>query len=168
MTVKLKNMMKIAAAVVAVIALQSKAIAQDTEFTDEDLTKYATVMKWAADEKKSMGTTYNGWIKESEAIKSAKFSELKKAEKAGTLSDVEATTEELEAYNEIQTKYSEMTAAFKETYTGKIKSDIGAGLYNKLKKALKSDENVKARYDAIYAALEEAPAEEEAEATEGN
>jgi len=153
--------------ILAMMAFQNSVFAQDTEVSDEDLAKYAIVMKWAADEKKSMGTTYNGWIKEKkEMIKSAKFNELRNADKANTLAEAEATEEELAAFNEIQVKYKEMTTSFKEIYTGKIKEDIGAGLYNRLKKSLKTDTDMKVRYEAILAGLA-APAQEAPEASEG-
>lgn len=138
---------------------------EEDTFTDEELTTYATVMKWAEVEKDSMGSRYNGWIQNDEAISSAKFSELRKAEKEGALETAEATEEELAAFQNIQTKYSDMTGAFKETYTTKIKEDIGAGLYNRLRKALKADEELNTRYEAIYEAIV-LPAAEETQ-TEG-
>ncbi len=152
--------------VFVIVGIGSQLIAQDEEvsFTDEDLTKYATVMKWAEDEKAKMGKEVGVWVKENEALSGTMYKELKAADKKGTMDDVEATDEEKAAYADIKQRTEDSKTAFKETYTAKIKDDIGAGLYNKLRKALKADEELKARYDAIYAGLEEVV--EETEETE--
>jgi hypothetical protein len=56
-------------------------------------------------------------------------------------------------FNEIQEKIDNKKADFKATYTSKIKEDIGAGLYNRLKKALKADIGLKTRYTTILEGL---------------
>ncbi|MBV6646902.1 MAG: hypothetical protein KI790_15705 [Cyclobacteriaceae bacterium] len=146
---------KIVMATVVVIGFTgTSAFAQDT-FTDEDLKTYAVVMKWAEGQKKEMGAAYNGWIKESEQIGAKKFSEMRKAHKKGELDAVEATEEEKQAFADIQAKNDEQKGKFKETFTAKIKDEIGVGLYNKLKKALKTDTDLKARYDGVMASLDE-------------
>ncbi|MEO9475624.1 MAG: hypothetical protein ABJG41_08815 [Cyclobacteriaceae bacterium] len=125
----------------------------DVTFTDEELTTYATVMVWAEQEKKNLGSLVSDsvaiWI-ENTPLTSGKYMDLSRADKKGDLESVEASEEELTVFNEVQTKIDDKKAAFKETYVGKIKEDIGAGLYNKLKKALKNDADLKARYDAVY------------------
>ena len=143
--------------------------AQETpSFTEEELEKYATVMVWAEIEKGSMTETYNNWINNDESIEAARFVKLKAAKGDEVkLQELEATTEERAAFNQIQSSYDSMTSAFKEVYVGKIKTDIGAGLYNQLRKAMKSDAEVKAKYQDIYDGLLEVqstePKEEELE-----
>ncbi|MEQ9008965.1 MAG: hypothetical protein RLP12_13840, partial [Ekhidna sp.] len=52
--------------------------AQDeTSFSDEELTKYATVMVWAEVEKERMTEVYNGWINNDEVLEAARFVEIK-------------------------------------------------------------------------------------------
>ena len=151
---------------IALMVFSVQAVAQEEEettFTDDALKVYASVMKWAEDEKANMSKTYNGWIKDNVMISAAKFNELRKAEKKEELDQVEATDDELTAYNEIQESYKAMTAEFKEKYTTKIKEEITAGLYNKLRKALKADEELKGRYDAVMAELKAADEEAEEE-----
>ncbi len=55
-----------------------------------------------------------------------------------------------------------MISSFKTTYKSKIKEEIGNGLYNKIKKAIKSDADVKTKYQVIYdGILEEQSAKKE-------
>mgnify|MGYP007004567449 CR=1 FL=1 len=132
---------------------------EEESFTDEDLTKYATVMVWAETEKDNLGKLVSDsvsiWI-EGTDLETSKYIEISKADKKGELETVEASEGELAVYKEVQTKIDNKTSTFKEVYVTKIKEDIGAGLYNKLKKALKADDEVKVRYDAIYAELQSA------------
>lgn len=133
------------------------AKAQDEVFTDEDLTKYATVMVWAETERSALSSVVSDsvaiWLEQTE-LTNAQYNTLSKAEKEGTLADVEATEAELTIFNEIKARIDGKTETFKDTYITKIKEDIGAGLYNKLKTALKTNKEVESRYDAIYASLE--------------
>ena len=46
-----------------------------------------------------------------------------------------------------------MIASFTDVYKGKIKDEIGAGLYNSLRKDLKKDADLKVRYMAIFERL---------------
>ncbi|WP_420315771.1 hypothetical protein [Ekhidna sp.] len=151
-----------------VVGIGTISAQDEVEFSEEDYTKYATVMLWAEMEKERMTGVYNDWINNDEALAAARFVEIKSAKGDSVkLQEIEVTTEELTAFETIQVNYDSMTASFKEVYIGKIKEDIGAGLYNKLKKALKADANIKTQYKAVYDALkEESAATEEDEETE--
>ena len=128
-------------------------LAQDT-FSDEDLNKYATVMKWAEGEKGKMGKDVSEAVKANEQLSGAAFNKIRKAFKAGDVNSTDATQIEVDAFMAIQNNTEKSKSDFKTIYTEKIKSDIGAGLYNRLKKALKSDDEVKARYQAIFESIE--------------
>ncbi|WP_425391945.1 hypothetical protein [Ekhidna sp.] len=150
------------------VAGMGLAKAQDeVSFSDEELTQYATVMVWAENEKERMTEVYNGWINNDETLAAARFVEIKSAKGDSVkLQEIEVTSDELMAFEQIQVNYDSMTASFKEVYIGKIKEDIGAGLYNNLKKALKSDAEVKAQYQVIYDGLMEASAPKEDDESE--
>ena len=124
---------------------------EEQSFSDEDLTKYATVMAWAEGEtlmlQNLVKDSITPWLDNSESLDISTYNELSKA---SDLSAVEADPAAVEAFKSIQQRIEDKKANFKEVYVGKIKSDIGVGLYNNLKKALKSDEEVKSRYEAIY------------------
>lgn len=145
--------------------------AQDT-FTDEELTTYATVMKWAEDEKDALSSVVRDsvgvWIEGTE-LDAAMYNDLSKAQKDGSIESVEASEGQLAVFNEIQDRIEQKKTAFKETYTSKIKDEIGASLYNSLRKALKTDAELKARYKEIYANLGggDSEGEDETEDSEG-
>ena len=124
---------------------------EEQSFSDEDLTKYATVMAWAEGEtlmlQNLVKDSITTWLDNSKSLDISTYNELSKA---SDLSAVDADPAAVEAFKSIQQRIEDKKANFKEVYVGKIKSDIGVGLYNNLKKALKSDEEVKSRYEAIY------------------
>lgn len=144
--------------------------AQDEEgFSDEDLKKYAGVMVWAEMETQKMADSVEVWVKNNENLSASAYNKLSKASKSGTIDEVEATEDELADFQGIQAKIENQKKEFKAVYVDKIKEDIGAGLYNRLKKALKSDEEVKSRYDAVYSQLKNemmGQAEESSQASE--
>jgi hypothetical protein len=149
--------------------------AQDEEpLTDEELTKYAVVMDFADLEKEKLKTDYNSMIQEEELMDGGRrFKELKAAGgDEAKHAEIEATPEEIEAFNKIEAANNENIAAFKEAYTTKIKDkeQLGAGLYNRITKALKTDEELKTRYTAILetAKSERAAAEEAIEGAEAS
>lgn len=152
----------------SLVMLSVYAQEEKPSFTDEELTNYATVMVWVEGEKDRMKNAYNGWIQENDSIEAAKFSEMLKASKAGTLADLEASEEETAAFNSIEEKNKEQQAAFKEVFVAKLKEDVSISLYNKLNKALKSDGELKTRYQTIFDELLAAavPEEETEEVTE--
>jgi len=142
--------------------------AQDEEpVTDEELTKYALVMDYADQEKEILKTDYNAMIQAEESMEGGRrFKELKSAAGDETkLAEIEATPEEIETYSKIESANAENITAFKEAYTTRIKDkeQLGAGLYNKITKALKTDEELKARYGTILESIqnERVSAEEE-------
>ena len=153
----------------------SQVQAQDeTPITDEELKKYALVMDFADQEKLKLKESYNAMIQAEELMAGGKrFKELKSA--GGNevkLQEMGATAEEIDAFNKIEAANNEQVTAFKEAYTAKIKDkeQLGAGLYNRINKALKADEELKTRYQDILetvkserAAMEEESADDSSE-----
>ena len=142
--------------------------AQDeAPITDEELNKYALVMDYANQEKGRLKDDYNALIQADELMDGGRrFKELRAAGGDETkLAEIEATPEEIEAFNKIESANNENIATFKEAYTTKIKDkeQLGAGLYNKITKALKTDEELKSRYNIILESVqnERASAEED-------
>lgn len=127
--------------------------AQDEEpLTDEDLTKYALVMDFADQEKERLKNDYNDMIQAEDLMDGGRrFKELKEvSDDSVKLAEI-ATPEEIEVFNKIETANNQNIEAFKEAYTEKIKDkdQLGAGLYNDITKALRSDPELKTRYTAI-------------------
>jgi uncharacterized protein YicC (UPF0701 family) len=115
-------------------------------------------MDYANLEKTRLKNDYNSLIQAEESMGGGRrFKELKSAAGDETkLAEIEATPEEIETFNKIESANAESITAFKEAYTTKIKDkeQLGAGLYNKITKALKVDDDLKARYGAILESIQ--------------
>lgn len=129
------------------------ANAQDEEpLTDEDLTKYALVMDYADQQKERLKDDYNNMIQAEELMDGGRrFKELKEVADDSVKLAETATPEELEVFTKIENANNENIEAFKQAYTDKIKDkeQLGAGLYNQITKALRSDAELKTRYTTI-------------------
>ncbi len=144
---------------------------QDEEpLTDEELKKYALVMDFADQEKEKLKEAYNASIQDNELMDGGRrFKEIQGADgDEAKLQEIGATPEEIEAYNQIEEANKERIEAFKEAYTEKIKDNeqLGAGLYNRITKELKSDAELKARYEGILEGIKSERAEGEEEEVE--
>ncbi len=150
---------------VLLVAGIGSAQAQD-EISDEDIANYVRVMAQIDSMKVDMKTKTNDLVKNNELMdKGRVFNAIKKTKGDSVqIAALEVTPEQLAAYEEINMQIDQMTADFKSNYTSLIKDDLGAGVYNKIKKGLKSDDDLKARYQA---AVEAYKPEETAEESEG-
>lgn len=120
------------------------------KYTQEDIRKYAELMAWSDLEKENLTNTYNKWIKENEELNAPRFLAIRRTNSDSVeLSNIEATEAELHAFNEIQKGYDSLIALFKELFIEKIEVDMGAKLYNSLSSDLKSDEELKSKYQRI-------------------
>ncbi|WP_339814632.1 hypothetical protein [uncultured Imperialibacter sp.] len=154
MTKKAKFILMLA--FLASLSLQS-SFAQDAEaVTDEELTQYATVMNKIDSMKEDLQVRYNEVIKNNELMdEGRRFLELKKAwGDDAKLAEINATDEEKAAYQGILDEYDNMVAEFKEVYPNLIKDDLGAALYNKVRNAMKSDAELKTKYDELLASMQ--------------
>lgn len=143
---------------------------EEDTVTDEELRKYAEVMAWADDEKEDLEAMYNDLIRENELMNGGKrFVEIKGAiDDSVKLAELEVSEEEMIAYNKIEEENEANVAKFKEVYTEKIKDKevLGASTYNKVGKALKNDEEVKARYEEILAEVKMSSEDDDGEESE--
>ena len=151
----MKNTILIFGVLVAIFITHHNVLAQDIEVSDDELMKYAVVMNKIDSMKNDMKVKYNDMIKNEESMNGGRrFKELKSANgDEAKLAEIEATEEEIATFNGIQEEYAKMTANFKEVYPSLIKDDLGAAVYNKVKKALKADPDLKTKYDEILNSL---------------
>ncbi len=140
---------------VAMMALNMNLMAQDTEISDDDLKLYASVMSKIDVLKSDMKTAVNEMVKGEELMNGGRrYKALKKANGDSLkLIEVEATEEEKVVFNDIQEKIKALKVDFKANTSSLVKEELGAGTYNKLRKALRADADLKAKYDAIVEAL---------------
>lgn len=146
-------------AVVAVIFSGSFTAvnAQSEEVTDEELETYAMVMDSIDAMKANIQAEYNNLIQAEDLMQGGRrFVEIQTAAQDSLkLQELEVTTEEKMAYDNIQAQYETMTAEFKENYTNLIKDELGGTAYNKITKAISSDQEVKTRYEEILSQVKE-------------
>jgi ABC-type ATPase with predicted acetyltransferase domain len=131
--------------------------AQDaqTEITDAELEKYAVTMDSINDMKESLLEDIAEMVKNNEKMTNARYNELSKiSEDEAALAKAKATPEEIAFLKEVAAKKDEGTAKIQETFQSMAKEYVGASSYNKIKKALSSDTEVKKRYETFMDKLE--------------
>jgi hypothetical protein len=131
--------------------------AQDaqTEITDAELEKYAVTMDSINDMKASLLEDITEMVKNNEKMTNARYNELSKIdEDEAALAKAKATPEEIAFLKEVAAKKAEGTAKIQETFQSMAKEYVGASSYNKIKKALSSDSEVKKRYETFMDKLE--------------
>lgn len=158
----LKNGLMLLGVVAAILIVNSQAVAQEDEITDDELMLYATVMNKIDSMKNDMKVKYNDLIKSEELMdEGRRFNELKSAIGDETkLAEIKATEEEIAVYDKIQVAYDAMVADFKAVYPTLIKDELGASVYNKVKKGLKANPDLKTKYEEIVESLKPEDGEE--------
>ena len=122
--------------------------------TDEELKKYAIAMDSIDNMKKDLMEEISELVKNNEKITAARYNELSKVINDETkLAEAKATPEEIAAIKEVLSKKDEGTAKIQSTFQSLAKDYVGAATYNKVRKALAEDADLKAKYDAIIAEL---------------
>ena len=147
-----------------IFSLSFAASAQDEEIeiTDEDLKKYAVTMDSLETMKSNVKNVMAEMVKANEDITNSRFNELRNAiDDTDKLAELEATEEEITFTQSVIDKKDELAGLIKPTLSDMVKNYIGSvKMYNAIKKGLKADEELKARYDAI---MEELVASKESE-----
>ncbi|MEQ8361764.1 MAG: hypothetical protein RH948_02790 [Cyclobacteriaceae bacterium] len=131
--------------------MSSMAIAQDEEsITDEDLKKYAVAMDSIENMKGSLIATITEMVKGNEEVTASRYNELSKLiDDEAKLAEAEATEIEIEFVKSVAAKKVEETAKINEAFQSLAVDYIGAKTYNAVKKALKEDEEIIAKYKAL-------------------
>lgn len=134
----------------------SNANAQDETITDEELTNYAEVMDSIEVMKIAINDTINAMIQNEELMQRGKrFVEIRGAGGDSVkLGELNVTEEELAAYDTIQGTKQVMATELNGNVNALVTEELGAAAYNKINKALRSDEEVKERYDAILSEVQ--------------
>ena len=165
---KTKSMKKITIILgvfVAILATNFNLSAQDAEISDDNLKLYATVMAKIDVLKSDMKTAVNDMVKGEELMTGGRrYKELKGAKgDEAKYAEIGATEEELAAFNTIMENIGNLKAEFKTSTSTLVKEELGASVYNKVKRALKTDADMKTRYEVIVSALNESGEDAEIE-----
>ena len=136
--------------------LGTTARAQDESITDEDLKRYAVAMDSIEHMKENLIATISDMVKSNENVSAARYNDLSKIiEDEVKLKEANATEEEIAFVKSVAAKKEGETAKINETFQSLAKDYVGVKTYNAVKKALKEDEAVKAKYDAMMDELAE-------------
>jgi hypothetical protein len=118
--------------------------------TDEELKKYAVAMDSISEMQGELSSEIKTMVKGNAAIPVARYNELYKIiGDEGKLLEAQATPEEIRFVKEVIAKREEGTAKIKETYQLLAKDFVGATSFNKVKKALTTDEALKTKYQSM-------------------
>lgn len=136
-----------------IIASQS-LFAQD-QITDEELKKYVVAMDSINDMKVSLLEEISEMVKANEGLTNARYNELSKImNDEAKLAAAKATPEEIAFMKQVAEKKSEGTAEITQTFQTLAKEYVGATSFNKIKKALTTDTELKSKYQSMLEELE--------------
>lgn len=128
----------------------SAALAQETTVSDEELTKYATAMDSINEMSADVKIMITDMVKNGSAMTATRYNEISKIISDETkLAEAKATPEEISFVKEVATKRDEEAAKINLAFQSLAKDYVGAATYNKVKKALASDPELKGKYDSL-------------------
>lgn len=129
------------------------AKAQET-ISDEDLKKYVVAMDSIESMKEGLVETISEMVKGNEEVSAARYNDLYKIIDDSTkLAEAKATEVEIAFVKKVLATKDEETAKINEAFQSLAKDYIGAKTYNSIKKALRTDAELKQRYETMEAEL---------------
>lgn len=132
---------------VQTIQAQDSTPAQ-TEISDEELEKYAVTMDSVEDMKASLLEDITEMVEKNEKMTNARYNDLSKIiDDEAALKEAKATPEEIAFIKDVAAKKEEGTKKIQETFQTMAKDYVGASSYNKIKDALKTNPELKKRYE---------------------
>ena len=127
--------------------------AQDTEsatISDDELQRYAVMMDSIDEMRVTLLAEISEMVKNNERITVARYNELTKLDNnQEKLAAANATEDELAALKEIQDKKDSGTVRINDAFKALAKEYVGASTYNKVRKALKDEPEVKSKYQTL-------------------
>ena len=128
---------------------------EEEQVTDEELKKYAVAMDSINDMKESLLEEISDIVKEDGKMTNARYNDLSKiANDPAKLAQAKATPEEIALLKKVAEKKNEGTVEINNTFKALAQEYVGATSYNKIKKALATDSELKSKYEAMLQELE--------------
>lgn len=153
--------------VAGLLGMGSVMAQTETEVSDEDLRSYIMVMDSVDQLRAELSENVSEMIKSHELMDGGRaYSKIKAAD--GDMEKLEEegiSEEQVAAYEELQAQVEEMQAELNTTFSDMVKEHVGIAEYNKIRKGLQSDEELKARYDELAAETNEEEGLESGEGT---
>lgn len=138
------------------VAVTSTTFGQDAPvISDEELKKYAVAMDSISDMTEQLKATLNEKVKSNEKITGTRYNQLSGIiGDEAKLAEANATPEEIAFIKEVLALKDEETAKIQQTFQTLAKEYVGASAFNKIRSALKTDAELKAKYDAMLAEID--------------
>lgn len=150
LTLNLKIMNKLLLMICAALVTSGVVAQQQSTVTDEELARYATVMDSVDAMSATVRNTLADMIKENGKITVARYNELSKiVNDEAKLAEAKATPEEVSFLKEVALKKQAETARINETYQSMAKEYVTVPVFNKVKKALETEPELKVKYDSL-------------------
>ena len=134
----------------------SSVFAQDAAVivSDEELTKYATAMDSINEMSASLRLFITDKVKNGKVMTAARYNEVSKIINDETkLTEAKATPEEIAFVKEVAAKRDEESSKINQAFQSLAKEYVGVATFNKVKKALTTDAELKGKYDSLLAEL---------------
>jgi hypothetical protein len=129
------------------------AKAQETpsdNITDEDLKKYAVTMDSVNDMKQTLSEIVTEMVQTNTVMSVPRYNELFKiANDSVKLAATKATPEEIAFLKKVEARRKEEIAKINTAYQSLAKDYVGVKTFNAIRKSLKSDQELKAKYNEI-------------------
>lgn len=124
-------------------------------FTDEDLKKYAIAMDSIDAMKENLQAVVTEMVQTNTVMSVQRYNQLFKIAKDSTkLAEAKATAEEVDFLKKVEARREEEIAKINSTYQALAKDFVGAKQFSAIYKALKENEEVKAKYESISKELD--------------
>ena len=124
--------------------------------SDEELQRYAVMMDSIEAMRQTLLAEISEMVKSNEKITVARYNELSKIMKdESKLEAAQATPDEITALKEVQARKDSGTVEINDVFKSVAKEYVGAATYNKVKKALNEDAEVKSKYQVMLNKLKE-------------
>ena len=138
----------------SVAAVNAQDSGEQETISDDEIKRYAVMMDSIDQMRSELLAEISEMVKTNENISVARYNDLYKlVDNEAKLAELEATPQEIAAIKEVQARKdsgaSEIQTAFKEI----VKEYVGIPTYNKVGKAIKSDNAVKSKYEAMLEEL---------------
>lgn len=133
------------------VIILSKAQTADTqEFTDEDLKKYAITMDSVDAMKANLQAVVTEMVQTNTVMSVPRYNELFKiADDSTKLRAAEASPEEIDFVKQVAARRQEEISKMNATYQSLAKDYVGLKQFNAIRKSIKENEEVRAKYETI-------------------
>jgi len=140
--------------IVAAVLMALPAFSQEVSISEEELGKYATAMDSVNEMSAAVLVTISDMVKNSTVMKPSRYNDLSKIAKDEVkLAEAKATPEEIEFLKQVAAKKDEGSANINAAVQSLAKDYVGVSVFNKVKKALGTDTDLKTRYDSLMTEL---------------